>query len=512
MQGNVRYLNLAQQSGILEADDGKSYRFPLSRDTKADNLRVGDTLEFTIQNGVVVAKCEDNSAVPAALSPDLLRRSVRMVTADASLHFSKTGILSTLVNSKRNSLALAALFLCLAPFASYFAVAARPTAEESHFTSTGMVAEVGQPELIKATELPDRPTANPISEVKRELVPVPSPPPLETSESSPVIQTGLISQGPIVMDWAPDVGGPEHNGALEEQSLNEALPRHIYLTRVSHENRELRIAWRVTPVEGDPYPAKPNLFGSEEYPTGQLFILPGQTKADIVIRTVSTGVPDWHRSFEVSLTDADTGRPVLDRNKSPISVAFGVLGDLKCAPGRSDLCDQDGPPEHDEPVTDTTAVQRAGFALLDLKWLTDDDQSQTAIRIRREILPTIMQAGNIKGVGLEYLSTDLAGGGKPDLVVKVHHAVVCRPECPYRVYSFDGLAWRQLFDIRGALIATKRFAHSTSEIAVLHDRSDGTVTDFFRWQQGQYKLYRKVKPSHRRTVLTTESGMNYDNR
>jgi hypothetical protein len=160
------------------------------------------------------------------------------------------------------------------------------------------------------------------------------------SEPTPVaLSNQARADGPIVLDWTPDVGSPQHPVVPAGQFINEALPRHVYVSRVGGDRRELHIAWQVGPMKDDPYPAKPNLFGSEAYPSGQVTLAPQQPKADIVIRTVSTGVPDWHRDFEVRLTNADTGAPIVDRKGQPISVSFSVGGDLKCAPGHPDLCD-----------------------------------------------------------------------------------------------------------------------------------------------------------------------------
>jgi hypothetical protein len=160
------------------------------------------------------------------------------------------------------------------------------------------------------------------------------------SEPTPAaLSSQARADAPIVLDWTPDVGSPKHPMVPVGQFINEALPRHVYVSRVGDDRRELHIAWQVGPMKDDPYPAKPNLFGSETYPSGQVTLAPRQRKADIVVRTVSTGVPDWHRDFEVRLTDADTGAPVVDRSGRAIAVGFAVAGDLKCAPGHPDLCD-----------------------------------------------------------------------------------------------------------------------------------------------------------------------------
>lgn len=140
---------------------------------------------------------------------------------------------------------------------------------------------------------------------------------------------------PIVMQWAPAVG----DGGLVpmEQAANERLPRYIHLERVLDDGRSFVIRWRVLP--DGPYPAKPDLFHSTDYPSGVVHMAKGQRTADIEIRTYETGKPDWKREFKVVLTDAETGNPVLSPYMTPIELSFLVFGDLTCAPGRSDLCD-----------------------------------------------------------------------------------------------------------------------------------------------------------------------------
>lgn len=143
---------------------------------------------------------------------------------------------------------------------------------------------------------------------------------------------------PVVLDWSPGVGDPG-GIVVMDQAANEKLARHIYLRRVIDDGRELHIAWKVEP-EGD-WPAKENLFAGGKYPSGVLTIPKGVREAAIDIPTVATGKPDWHREFRVVLTDAATGQPILGPFMLPVEVTFLVYGDLKCAPGRPDLCDPD---------------------------------------------------------------------------------------------------------------------------------------------------------------------------
>lgn len=315
-----------------------------------------------------------------------------------------------------------------------------------------------------------------------------------------------LAEAPIVLDSMPDVGGPEHTGVPDSQYLNEAMPRHVYLTRVIDDGRELHIAWRVGPIKDDPfpYPAKPNLFGSDTYPSGEVVMAPGQRKADIVIHTVSTNKPDWRRDFQVTLTNAKTGQPIVDRRNSPITENFSVSGDLKCAPGHPDWCDTEtgvGEREEDHPeiYTDTTAAERAGFQFPEFTGLKDPDQSDTAKLIRRELLPSISKS--LKDApGLSYLWVDIFGNGQQELFLTIRHAAACRPECIARLYEFDGKSLRQRFEVRASSLAIKpgRPGKFSAELAALHDTENGTVTDFFRMKDGRFQLYRSDTPPRQR--------------
>jgi hypothetical protein len=173
------------------------------------------------------------------------------------------------------------------------------------------------------------------------------------AESTSVVAAQGAARGaaaadaPIILDYTPGVG--DGTSTPTEQALNEALPRHLYLKRISGDHRELRVAWRVRAPEDDDYPARPNLFGSPTYPSGTVVMAPSVAKADLVIRTVRTNTPDWNRAFEVVLTDARTGQPILTTNRTPLAMSFAVSGDLKCKVGRADRCDPSRTIPVDEP-------------------------------------------------------------------------------------------------------------------------------------------------------------------
>jgi hypothetical protein len=174
------------------------------------------------------------------------------------------------------------------------------------------------------------------------------------AESAPVaVATQSAARGaaatdaPIILDYTPGVG--DDTSTPMEQALNEALPRHLYLKRIPGDHRELRMTWRVRAPDDDDYPAQPNLFGSTTYPSGTVVMAPDIAKADLVIHTVRTNTPDWNRAFEVVLTDARTGQPVLTTNRTPLAMSFEVFGDLKCKIGRADRCDPSRTIPVDEP-------------------------------------------------------------------------------------------------------------------------------------------------------------------
>lgn len=139
---------------------------------------------------------------------------------------------------------------------------------------------------------------------------------------------------PIILKWTPIVGNGDVVPTL--QSDNEKLTRYIHLERLADDNRSFVIRWRVVP-EGE-YPAKPDLFRDDTYPSGILHMRREQRTADIAIQTYETGKPDWRREFRVELTDAENGNPVLSPYMVPVDPSFVVFGDLPCAPGRKDLC------------------------------------------------------------------------------------------------------------------------------------------------------------------------------
>ena len=166
----------------------------------------------------------------------------------------------------------------------------------------------------------------------------------------------------IVVHATEEVGDPGTRSTPDEQALNEALPRHLYVKRLPNDSRAYRIAWHVRPST-DMYAAMPDLFGSDNYPSGIVTMAPGQKTADIVVRTVPTGRPDWTRGFEVVLTDATSGKPVLSSiGLRPIVAGFSVAGDLKCKVGRADRCD----PSKTIPLDEPSATEPAMPPVADL--------------------------------------------------------------------------------------------------------------------------------------------------
>jgi hypothetical protein len=230
-------------------------------------------------------------------------------------------------------------------------------------------------------------------------------------------------------------------------------------------------------------------------------IAPTQRKVDVVIRTVSTGVPDKSRSFDVVLTNADTGEAILSPYKKPIVVTFGVEGDLKCAPGLPSLCDDaPTPPEHEEEATGTTAAERAGFSLAKFTSLDNQDNGETAELVRREILPAIARQTRDQATGIQYLSARFYGAAYPSILLIVRSAAVCRPECPLRIYAFDGREWRQTFEVPASLVGLKKDNSSEFllELAAMRDTRAGTVTEFFKLNNGRFVRYRRDNPLRRR--------------
>lgn len=162
--------------------------------------------------------------------------------------------------------------------------------------------------------------------------PAPAQTPAGQSSEPPSEATARL---PIILKWTPMVGNG--NAVPTEQAANEKLTRYIHLERLADDIRSFVIRWQVVP-EGE-YPAKPNLFRDDIYPSGILHMGKGQRAADIAIQTYETGRPDWRREFKVVLSDAENGNPVLSPYMIPIEPSFVVFGDLTCAPGRKDLCD-----------------------------------------------------------------------------------------------------------------------------------------------------------------------------
>lgn len=172
--------------------------------------------------------------------------------------------------------------------------------------------------------------------VAAALVLAPSPGRAQVPDGQSSVPPAPPAGLPIILKWAPAVG--DGGLVLMEQAANERLPRYIHLERVLDDGRSFVIRWQVQP--DGPYPAKPNLFGAADYPSGVIHMAKGQRTADIEIRTYETGKPDWKREFKVVLTDAETGNPILSPYMTPIELSFLVFGDLTCAPGRTDLCDE----------------------------------------------------------------------------------------------------------------------------------------------------------------------------
>lgn len=152
---------------------------------------------------------------------------------------------------------------------------------------------------------------------------------------------------PVVLDWEPGVGVPGGITPME-QDANERLSRHLYVERVLDDGMPVVIRWKVEP-SGD-YPAQPELFGQDSYPWGVVRMEAGQRTADVEVKLKPTGKPDYKREFKLSLWDAETGKAILGPYMLPIEIVYVVQGDLRCAPGRTDLCDNDGTDYEDPPV------------------------------------------------------------------------------------------------------------------------------------------------------------------
>lgn len=149
---------------------------------------------------------------------------------------------------------------------------------------------------------------------------------------------------PVVLDWEPGVGAPGGITPMEQEA-NERLSRHLYVERVLDDGMPIVIRWKVEP--SGPYPAPPELFGGSLYPTGIVRMEVGQRTADVEVKLTPSGKPDYKREFKLSLWNAETDKPILGPYMLPVEIVFLVQGDLRCAPGRTDLCDDT---EEDPPV------------------------------------------------------------------------------------------------------------------------------------------------------------------
>jgi hypothetical protein len=224
----------------------------------------------------------------------------------------------------------------------------------------------------------------------------------------------------IVLKYTVGVGGPHDTSTPMKQALNEAMPRHIYLTRLPGDDREMRVAWRVRAMEGDPYPAQPNLFGSDTYPSGSVIMMRGALTSDVGIRTVRTDRPDWTRDFEVVLTDEATGQPILSPYHAPIAVAFSVAGDLKCKIGRADRCD----PSRTLPVEDVpteSVAPTSARALLSAFCAPEDIRGSECLRAKNYHRN---EACNVKFTGKSYTGRFIASSGK---IVVADYQSDCEP-------------------------------------------------------------------------------------
>ncbi|MGY3581821.1 hypothetical protein ACVIGB_000108 [Bradyrhizobium sp. USDA 4341] len=149
---------------------------------------------------------------------------------------------------------------------------------------------------------------------------------------------------PVVLDWEPGVGAPGGVTPMEQEA-NERLSRHLYVERVLDDGMPIVIRWKVEP-SGD-YPAPPELFGGPTYPSGIVRMEVGQRTADVEVKLTPTGKPDYKREFKLSLWDAESEKQILGPYMLPVEIVFMVQGDLRCAPGRTNLCDnaeEDDPP------------------------------------------------------------------------------------------------------------------------------------------------------------------------
>jgi hypothetical protein len=133
MKGIVLHFDGAKQNGVIRADDGRRYGFT-GFDYKSDRgPRVGDEIDFEIQDGVAT----EIYALKAAASPPLdmlaLRRTItdgttkvaEQITRNwagsakddqaAALHAGGSGVLGRIMSDWRNVLAALALIACFFP-------------------------------------------------------------------------------------------------------------------------------------------------------------------------------------------------------------------------------------------------------------------------------------------------------------------------------------------------------------------------------------------------------------
>jgi hypothetical protein len=264
----------------------------------------------------------------------------------------------------------------------------------------------------------------------------------------------------IVLDYTLGVGGLNDTSTPMKQALNEVMPRHIYLKRLPGDDRELHVAWRVRPIEGDLYPALPNLFGSDTYPSGSVVMASGALTSDIVIRTFRTDRPDWNGDFEVVLTDERTGRAVLSAYHTPITVAFSVAGDLKCKIGRADRCD----PSRAMPVEDAPAKPAAGVSvrtLLSSFCATEDIRGSECLRAKN-----YRQSGtcSVQFTGKFYSGRFIASSG--NITIADYQS-----DCESHATEFGGSV---LFETVGDGLVFRSFqpGYRTSDCLVIHARDE----------------------------------------
>ncbi|EIG61251.1 hypothetical protein Bra1253DRAFT_06076 [Bradyrhizobium sp. WSM1253] len=135
MKGTVLHFDGANQNGLIRAEDGRRYGFTAWDYKSAQTPRVGDEIDFEIQDGVAA----EIYVVKAASAPSLdlmaLRRTVAEGTNKAAERIgrnlsaaepgapaqpiSAAGVLQIMLNDWRNLLAALALAACLLPLVSF---------------------------------------------------------------------------------------------------------------------------------------------------------------------------------------------------------------------------------------------------------------------------------------------------------------------------------------------------------------------------------------------------------